>query len=68
MMSLLSNCTSGGCGAKIGPGELSKVLSGLPAFCDPKLLVGCDASDDAAVYQIDQDNAIVSTVDFFHRW
>ncbi|MDR3601640.1 MAG: selenide, water dikinase SelD [Desulfosporosinus sp.] len=65
MISLLSNCTSGGCGAKIGPGELSKVLFGLPAFADPKLLVGFDASDDAAVYQIDADTAIVSTVDFF---
>jgi len=65
MTSLLSNCTSGGCGAKIGPGELSKVLSGLPVFADPQLLVGFDASDDAAVYQIDADTAIVSTVDFF---
>jgi len=65
MISLLSNCTSGGCGAKIGPGELSKVLSGLPTFRDPKLLIGFDASDDAAVYQIDEDTAIVSTVDFF---
>lgn len=65
MISLLSNCTSGGCGAKIGPGELSKVLSVLPAFADPKLLVGFDASDDAAVYQLDADTAIVSTVDFF---
>lgn len=65
MMSLLSNCTSGGCGAKIGPGELSKVLAGMPVFGDPNLLVGFDASDDAAVYQIDQATAIVSTVDFF---
>lgn len=65
MISLLSNCTSGGCGAKIGPGELSKVLSVLPAFGNPNLLVGFDASDDAAVYQLDADTAIVSTVDFF---
>lgn len=35
-------------GAKIGPGELSKVLSRMPVFGDPKLLVGFDASDDAA--------------------
>ena len=65
MLDLLSSCTSGGCGAKIGPGELSKVLSGLPTFGDPKLLVGFDASDDAAVYQLNDDTAIVSTVDFF---
>lgn len=65
MKSLLSNCTSGGCGAKIGPGELSKVLARLPIFSDSKLLVGFDSSDDAAVYQLDADTAIVSTVDFF---
>lgn len=65
MKSFLSSCTTGGCGAKIGPGELSKVLSSLPVFQDPKLLVGFDASDDAAVYQINEDTAIVSTVDFF---
>lgn len=65
MKSFLSSCTTGGCGAKIGPGELSKVLSGLPVFQDPQLLVGFDASDDAAVYQINEDTAIVSTVDFF---
>ncbi|AET69668.1 selenium donor protein [Desulfosporosinus orientis DSM 765] len=65
MMSLLSNCTSGGCGAKIGPGELSKVLAGMPVFSDHNLLVGFDASDDAAVYQIAENTAIVSTVDFF---
>lgn len=65
MKSFLSSCTTGGCGAKIGPGELSKVLSALPVFQDPRLLVGFDASDDAAVYQINEDTAIVSTVDFF---
>lgn len=65
MKSFLSSCTTGGCGAKIGPGELSKVLSALPTFESSQLLVGFDASDDAAVYQIDDDTAIVSTVDFF---
>ncbi|NMA70252.1 MAG: selenide, water dikinase SelD [Desulfitobacterium sp.] len=65
MKSFLSTCTTGGCGAKIGPGELSKVLSGLPTFENPHLLVGFDASDDAAVYQINEETAIVSTVDFF---
>lgn len=65
MINLLSSCTTGGCGAKIGPGELSKVLSGLPTFYDPQLLVGFDSSDDAAVYQMDEDKAIISTVDFF---
>jgi selenide,water dikinase len=64
-MSLLSNCTSGGCGAKIGAYELSSLLSGLPVRQDPSLLVGFSGSDDAAVYQIGPGSALVSTVDFF---
>jgi len=63
--SLLANCTSGGCGAKIGPGELSALLGKIPAVRDERLLVGFDCSDDAAVYALDNDKAIVSTVDFF---
>ena len=65
LSSLLENCTSGGCGAKISPGELSKLLSGLPGFCDENLIVGYDSSDDAAVYKIDDKRSIVTTVDFF---
>jgi selenide,water dikinase len=64
-MSLLSNCTSGGCGAKIGPGELSEFLAKLQVKPDPALLAGFDSRDDAAVYRIDEDRALVSTVDFF---
>jgi selenide,water dikinase len=64
-MSLLSNCTSGGCGAKIGPGELSEILAKLRVKDDPALLAGFDRRDDAAVYRIDEDRALVSTVDFF---
>jgi len=63
--SLLANCTSGGCGAKIGPGELSSLLGKIPTVRDDRLLVGFDCSDDAAVYALDKDKAIVSTVDFF---
>ncbi len=59
--SLLANCTSGGCGAKIGPGELSSLLGNIPANRDERLLVGFDCSDDAAVYALDDDKAIVST-------
>jgi selenide,water dikinase len=62
---LLSNCTSGGCGAKIGPGELSLLLGKLQVPKDSRLLVGYDCSDDAAVYALDNGRAIVSTVDFF---
>ncbi len=63
--SILSICTSGGCGAKIGAGELSALLAGLPVFPNPNLLVGFDHSDDAAVYQISPDTALIATVDFF---
>jgi selenide,water dikinase len=63
--SLLANCTSGGCGAKIGPGELSSLLGKIPTVKDERLLVGFDCSDDAAVYALDDNKAIVSTVDFF---
>ena len=63
--SLLSNCTSGGCGAKIGPGELSGLLAAVPVKNDSRLLVGFEGRDDAAVYQIDEERAMVSTVDFF---
>jgi selenide,water dikinase len=64
-LSLLSTCTSGGCGAKIGPGELADMLGGLRVKTDPSLLVGFEGSDDAAVYRIDENRALVSTVDFF---
>lgn len=62
---LLENCTSGGCGSKISPGVLSKLLSGLPAYHDENLLVGYDSSDDAAVYKLDDKRSIVMTADFF---
>ncbi len=54
-----------GCAAKIGPKVLSEVLSGLPSFSDPALLVGLDTSDDAAVYQLSDELAVVETLDFF---
>jgi selenide, water dikinase len=63
--SLLANCTSGGCGAKIGPGELSDLLGKIQTNRDERLLVGFDCSDDAAVYALDDAKAVVSTVDFF---
>ncbi|GHV57569.1 selenide, water dikinase SelD [Deltaproteobacteria bacterium] len=64
-MNLLSECASGGCGAKIGPDELAAVLQGLPTRRDPRLLVGFDTADDAAVYALSPEAAVVSTVDFF---
>ena len=59
---LAPNC---GCAAKVGPGTLAGVLGGLPKFCDPDLLVGTDTSDDAAVYRVSDDLALIQTLDFF---
>lgn len=64
-ISILSNCTSGGCGAKIGAGELSSLLKNIPTFHDDNLIVGFDSSDDAAVYKMNEHESIISTVDFF---
>jgi selenide,water dikinase len=64
-LALLSNCTSGGCGAKIESGALLQLLSGLPACGDKRLLVGYDACDDAAVWQFDDTRSLIFTVDFF---
>lgn len=58
-------CSGGGCGAKLGAGVLSRILGLLPRPSDKNLLVGFDSSDDAAVYRISDDTAIVSTLDFF---
>ena len=59
---LAPNC---GCAAKVGPGTLAGVLGNLPKFCDPDLLVGTDTSDDAAVYRVSDDLALIQTLDFF---
>ncbi len=60
-----SNCTSGGCGAKLPPNALASVLSHLPKTESPNLLVGFDGADDAAVYALDDGTCLISTVDFF---
>ncbi|MFD0620977.1 selenide, water dikinase SelD [Paenibacillus sp. GCM10027629] len=63
---LTSYSTKGGCGCKIGPADLSQVIRSLPpAIPNPNLLVGIDTSDDAGVYKLTDDLAIVQTVDFF---
>jgi selenide,water dikinase len=56
---------SGGCGAKIESEGLSRLLAGIPAGSNPKLIVGYDTSDDAAVYQLDEERSLIFTVDFF---
>ncbi|HWS30931.1 MAG TPA: selenide, water dikinase SelD [Clostridia bacterium] len=59
----LAKCA--GCGAKVGAGTLAKLLTGLPAHRDENLLVGYDKSDDAAVYKVNDELALVQTLDFF---
>lgn len=59
----LANCA--GCGAKVGAGTLSKMLDGFKSHYDPKLIVGYDKSDDASVYVVNDDTALIQTVDFF---
>src|SRR5690606_36816969 len=60
----LSSKAGGGC--KIGPGGLAQVLRHLPpSIPDPNVLVGLDAPDDAGVYRLSDDVALVQTVDFF---
>jgi selenide,water dikinase len=56
----------GGCGCKIAPGVLEQILSKVkPGMIPKELLVGIETSDDAAVYQINEHQAIVATTDFF---
>ncbi|MET1239973.1 selenide, water dikinase SelD, partial [Enterococcus faecalis] len=65
-MDFLSQCTSGGCGAKIESRVLNQLLQHLPETpANERLLVGFEHADDAAVYQITPEKALISTVDFF---
>ena len=58
-------CKSGGCSAKLGAKKLSHILEKIDSYKDSHVLVGFDSRDDAAVYQIDENHAFVSTLDFF---
>lgn len=59
----LASCA--GCGAKVGAGTLCQLLDGFATHYDEKLLVGYDKSDDASVYKVTEELAIVQTTDFF---
>ncbi|MCL2672126.1 MAG: selenide, water dikinase SelD [Clostridiales bacterium] len=59
----LASCA--GCGAKVGAGTLAQLLANIKVHSDPNLLVGFDKSDDASVYRISPDLALVQTLDFF---
>lgn len=59
----LARCA--GCGAKVGAGTLCRMLEGFETHYDPRLIVGYDKSDDASVYLLDENTALVQTTDFF---
>ena len=59
----LASCA--GCGAKVGAGTLAQLLEGFQTHQDPRLIVGYDKSDDACVYVVDEQTALVQTTDFF---
>ena len=59
----LASCA--GCGAKVGAGTLARLLDGFRTHTDPRLIVGYDKSDDASVYVLDENTALVQTTDFF---
>jgi selenide, water dikinase len=63
---LTSLAHGGGCGCKLAPGVLEQIIAGTAtSFVPRELLVGIETSDDAAVYQINGEQAIVATTDFF---
>jgi selenide,water dikinase len=63
---LTSLSHGGGCGCKIAPGLLSEILTGTASMPIPKeLLVGIETADDAAVYQLNDEQALIATTDFF---
>lgn len=63
---LTSFSHGGGCGCKIAPGVLSQILrSSAGGLIPPQLLVGIETADDAAVYQLNDEQALIATTDFF---
>ena len=63
---LTSLAHGGGCGCKIAPGVLREILGGMHSMVlPPQLLVGMDTADDAAVYQLNENQALIATTDFF---
>jgi selenide,water dikinase len=62
---LTDRARAAGCAGKLGPADLSRILAGLPRSVDPDVLVGHATADDAGVYRLTPDLALVQTVDFF---
>ena len=65
-LKLTSFSHGGGCGCKIAPGVLSEILKKSTGFpVPPQLLVGIETADDAAVYKLNDEQALIATTDFF---
>ena len=64
-VALTSLSHGAGCGCKLPAASIGPLLAGMPGIADPNVLVGYDTSDDAGVYKLRDDLAIVQTVDFF---
>lgn len=62
---LLSTIDYGGCSSKLPAGLLSEVLKELPLAMDPRLLVDVNTHDDAGVYKLNEETALIFTTDFF---
>jgi len=62
---LTSLASGAGCGCKLPAADLLPIVAGLPATRDPRLLVGTPTGDDAAVFALREDLALVQTIDFF---
>src|ERR1700744_5133039 len=63
---LTSFSHGGGCGCKIAPEVLSDILkSSAPGFLPPQLMVGIETADDAAVWRLNDQQALIATTDFF---
>src|SRR6201987_696692 len=63
---LTSFSHGGGCGCKIAPGILADILKNSSGFPVPKeLMVGIETADDAAVYKLNDEQALIATTDFF---
>jgi selenide,water dikinase len=62
---LTSFARCAGCAAKLGPADLKEALGGVPSYHDVRLLVGRESFDDAGIFLVRDDLALVQTVDFF---
>src|ERR1700760_4725984 len=62
---LTSLAAGAGCGCKLAAADLLPIVMDLPAPTDPRLLVGTPTGDDAAVFALSEDLALVQTIDFF---